>query len=197
MQSTAIFLNTKIFFPLNRKDENEQLLLSLVFFHEKQDAINKSHRLDQFLMEILNISCGWIWYNTQISWWAWRFLGHWSQSQPSNREPLIIQSSDMLLYFLSFTCRFPFHFTPLKKGSLYDTTPLCFLYLHETGKFKLKEEAKKWPLMCHTDPSWHDTGKYKIRRLVTLFFSPKVMNSIIFLHTFCSLRSKRFRLVSG
>ena len=140
MQSTAIFLNAKIFFPLNRKDENEQLLLSLVFFHEKQDAINKSHRLDQFLMEILNISCGWIWYNTQISWWAWRFLGHWSQSQPSNREPLIIQSSDMLLYFLSFTCRFPFHFTPLKKGSLYDTAPLCFFYLGVQGAFLLKPE---------------------------------------------------------
>ena len=158
---------------LNRKDENEQLLLTLVFCHEKQAAINKSHRLDQFFMEILNIPCHGIWYNTQISCWAWRFRGHWSRSWCTNREPLmsddwiiIIQSSDMLLYFLSFTCRRPFHFTPLKKGSPYDTATLCFLYLavrwtfllkpeeaFETGRFKLKEEAKKWPLMCHTDPS--------------------------------------------
>lgn len=39
----------------------------------------------------------------------------------------------------------------------------------------------------HRPIKWHDTGKYKIRRLVTLFFSPKVTNSIIFLHAFCNI----------
>ena len=159
MQITAIFFKANLFVPLNRKDENNQLLLTLVFCHEKQDAINKLYRLDQFFMEILNIPCHRIWYNTQISCWACRFLGHESYHNP-NHDALVIQSSDF--FFSSSTCRRPFHFTPLKKGSLYDTATLCFLFLavrgafllqpeesFETGRFELKEEADKW----HANPS--------------------------------------------
>ena len=153
------FFKANLFVPLNRKDENNQLLLTLVFCHEKQDAINKLYRLDQFFMEILNIPCHRIWYNTQISCWACRFRGHEAYHSP-NHDALVIQSSDY--FFSSFTCRRPFHFTPLKKGSLYDTATLCFLFLavrgafllkpeesFETGRFELKEEADKW----HANPS--------------------------------------------
>ena len=41
--------------------------------------------------------------------------------------------------------------------------------------------------VLHRPIKWHDTGKYKIRWLVTLFFSLKVMNWIILLHTFCNI----------
>ena len=86
-------------------------------------------------------------------------------------KPIITRKSRYINYsiiwhvaFFSITCRRPFQFTPLRKGSLYDTATLCFLYLavqgafllrpeeaFQSGNFQLKEEAKKWPLMCHTD----------------------------------------------
>ena len=61
-------------------------------------------------------------------------------------------------------CRRPFVLTPLKKGSPYDAATLGFLLLavrgafllepkaaFTTGNFQLKEEARKWPVMCHID----------------------------------------------
>ena len=166
MQSTAVFLKCQNIF--SSKQERRKWAASA-----QSGVFPRKARQHKQITQVRSIFHGnteyslppdMVQYTDQLL--GWRFLGHWSQSQPSNHDPLIIQSSDMLLYFLSFTCRFPFHFTSLKKGSPYDTAPLCFLYLgvqgafllkpeeaFETGRFKLKEEAKKWPLMCHTDPS--------------------------------------------
>lgn len=104
--------------------------------HEKQDVINKSQRLDKFFMEILNIPCHRIWYNTQITCWAWRFRGH--EADHNLQTAMHKLFNDLTCCFLSLTCRRPFHFTPLKKGSPYDTATLCFLFLAVRGAFKLE-----------------------------------------------------------
>lgn len=69
-----------------------------------------------------------------------------------------------------YTCRRPYHFTPLEEGSPYDPAKLGFLLLSVRGAFEqdpltayaednfaIKEEAKSWPLLCQVDQS---SGSY-------------------------------------
>ena len=59
-------------------------------------------------MEILNIPCHRIWYNTQISCWACRFLGHEAYHSP-NHDALVIQSSDYFFFIIHLQTSIPLY----------------------------------------------------------------------------------------
>ena len=183
MQSTAFFLNAKLFFPLKRKDENEQLLLTLVFCYEKQDAINKSHRLDFSCKYCIFLATGYgiIQYTDQLL--GLKIL--------RTLNPIITRKSRYINYSIiwhvaffhqSLICRCPFQFTPLKKGSPCNTV---FPVLGGTGSLsatarrgfpdrKLPTEGEGQEMASDVPyrlVKWHDSGKYKIRRSVALSFS--------------------------
>ena len=177
------FLNAKLFFPLKRKDENEQLLLTLVFCYEKQDAINKSHRLDFSCKYCIFLATGYgiIQYTDQLL--GLKIL--------RTLNPIITRKSRYINYSIiwhvaffhqSLICRCPFQFTPLKKGSPCNTV---FPVLGSTGSLSATARRgfpdRKLPTeregqeMASDVPyrlvKWHDSGKYKIRRSVALSFS--------------------------
>ena len=122
-------------------------------------------------------------------------------------KPIITRKSRYINYSIIWRSFFFNHLqTPIPIYTVKERLPVwhshaVFPVLGSTGSLSAKARRgfPEWKLptewggqeMASDVPyklvKWHDTGKYKIRWSVTLFFSKKVTNWVILLHTFCNI----------